>query len=61
MPIIRIEMLPGRTIEQKREVAEVFTAEICRIANCTPTDVNVVFADIAKSDWAFAGKLTSDD
>ncbi len=60
MPIIRIELLPGRTVEQKREVAEVFTAEICRIARCTPEDVNVVFTDIDKSDWAFAGKLMSD-
>lgn len=61
MPLIQIDMLPGRTVEQKREMTEVFTREICRIAKCTPGDVNIIFRDVAKDSWAFAGTLASDE
>jgi len=60
MPIIRVELLEGRTIEQKREFAEVVTREGARILRCTPEAINVVFAPVARDDWAVAGKLTSD-
>jgi 4-oxalocrotonate tautomerase len=60
MPIIRVELLEGRTVEQKREFAEVVTREGARILRCTPEAINVVFAPVARDDWAVAGKLTSD-
>jgi 4-oxalocrotonate tautomerase len=60
MPMIRVEWLPGRTVEQKRELAEVLTREICRIGGCSPEAVNVVFTDVPAEDWAFAGKLLAD-
>ena len=60
MPIIRVELLEGRTIEQKREFAEVVTREGARILRCTPEAINVVFAPVARDDWALAGKLASD-
>lgn len=60
MPIIRVELLEGRTIEQKREFAEVVTRECARILRCTPEAINVVFAPVARDDWAVAGKLASD-
>jgi len=60
MPIIRVELLEGRTIEQKREFADMVTREGSRILRCTPEAINVVFAPVAREDWAVAGKLTSD-
>ena len=60
MPIIRVELLEGRTVEQKREFAEVVTREGARILRCTPEAINIVFAPVARADWAVAGKLTSD-
>ena len=60
MPIIRVELLEGRTVEQKREFAEVVTREGARILCCTPEAINIVFAPVAREDWAVAGKLTSD-
>lgn len=60
MPLIRIDMFPGRTVDQKREMTEVFTKEICRIAKCTPEDVNIIFTDVEKENWAFAGVLGID-
>lgn len=60
MPIIRVEMYEGRTIEQKRELAKVLTKEACRILGCTPPQVHVVIENRSKEDWAIAGKLASD-
>jgi phenylpyruvate tautomerase PptA (4-oxalocrotonate tautomerase family) len=42
VPIIRIEMLSGRTEDQKRELVDVFTREMARIAKCLAADVQVV-------------------
>lgn len=60
MPIIRVELLEGRSVEQKREFAELVTREGARILRCTPEAINVVFAPVAREDWAVAGRLASD-
>ncbi|AET92716.1 MULTISPECIES: tautomerase family protein [Caballeronia] len=60
MPIIRVEMLAGRTLEQKSELAEVLTRETARIARCTLTDVQIVFDERAHASWAVGGRLVSD-
>ena len=60
MPIIRVELFKGRSIEQKREFAEVVTRETSRILKCSPEAVSIVFADTAQEDWATAGRLASD-
>ena len=61
MPIVRVEMWPGRTQAQKRELARAITEAVCNIAHTTPEAVIVVFRDVAKDDWAQAGKLASED
>ena len=60
MPIIRIEMVAGRTAEQKRELAEALTRETVRIAGTSPCSVMVIIEDVAKENWAVGGKLLSD-
>lgn len=60
MPMIRVELFEGRTVEQKREFVEVVTREAVRVLKCAPDDVDVVFVHIAKEDWGSAGKLCSD-
>jgi 4-oxalocrotonate tautomerase len=60
MPIIRIEMLAGRTVEQKRELVEVLTRETARIANSSPASIFVVIEDVAKDNWGAGGELLSD-
>lgn len=61
MPIVRIEMWTGRTKAQKQELARAITEVVCNIAHTTPEKTIVVFQDIAKDDWAEAGRLASDD
>ena len=60
MPIIRVEMFPGRTPEQKRAIAKELTDCFVRTAGGTPESVTILFSEIAKQDWANAGKLMSD-
>ena len=60
MPIIRIDMRPGRTHAQKAELARAITDAMVRIANTTPEDTIVVFEDIARENWAQSGTLASD-
>jgi 4-oxalocrotonate tautomerase len=60
MPMIKVELLKGRSIEQKREFAEVVTRETARILKCSPDVVDIVFQDVERHDWAVNGKLESD-
>jgi 4-oxalocrotonate tautomerase len=60
MPTIRVELIKGRSVEQKREFAEVVTREAARILECSPEVVDVVFQDVERHDWAVGGKLASE-
>lgn len=60
MPVIRIELLEGRTVEQKRACAKAVTQAFLDSCGGTPQSVQIVFTDVAKSDWAVAGRLVSD-
>ena len=61
MPIVRVEMWPGRTHAQKQELARAITEVVCNIAHTTPEATVVIFEDVAKENWAQAGVLASDD
>ena len=60
MPIVRVEMWPGRTHAQKQELARVITEAIVSIAQTTPEATIVIFQDVAKESWAQGGVLASD-
>ena len=60
MPIINIKMLEGRSLEQKRELAEVLTREMVRILNIKPDVVEMVIEEYPRHNWASAGQLYSD-
>ena len=60
MPMIKVELLKGRSVQQKREFAQVVTKEAARILNCSPDVVDIVFMDVEPHDWAHAGKLSAD-
>jgi 4-oxalocrotonate tautomerase len=60
MPLITVKLHEGRSTDQKRELAQVFTAETARVLKCPIAAVEVIFEDVKKSDWAKAGKLASD-
>ena len=59
MPIVRIEMWPGRTQSQKAELARVITAVLVDIADTTAEATTIIFEDIARENWATGGVLAS--
>ena len=61
MPVIHVEMWPGRTHAQKQELAKAITQAMVDIAKTTPEATIVIFDDIAKENWAQAGVLASDE
>ena len=60
MPMIRVEMFEGRTKKQKQALAKELTDAFVRTAGGTPESVQIVMTDVAKDDWAVAGKLCSE-
>lgn len=60
MPVIIVEMWEGRTIDQKRELAKELTEAFCRVAKASPEAVTIIMHDNPKTNWAKAGKLSSD-
>jgi len=58
MPVVIVEMWEGRTIEQKKILAEGITATFSKIG-VAPEVVHIIFKDNPKHNWATAGKLAS--
>ena len=60
MPYIHIYLVEGRTVAQKREMAEIITKEVSRIAKAAPNSVHIQFFDMKKENMADAGLLKID-
>ena len=60
MPTIRVELFEGRTVEQKRALAQALTEATVRTLGGSPDSVDIVFFDIARHDWATGGALWAD-
>jgi 4-oxalocrotonate tautomerase len=60
MPTIRVELFEGRTVEQKRALAQALTEATVRTLGGSADGVDVVFFDIARHDWSTGGVLWSD-
>jgi len=60
MPIVKVEMWPGRTHAQKAELARLITEAMVDVAHATPEATTVVFQDVPKENWAIGGVLASE-
>lgn len=60
MPILRLEMHPGRTLDQKRAFAHEVTRVVVETLGCPPDSVDVVITEVARENWAKAGQLIAD-
>ncbi len=58
MPLVRIEWFPGRTREQKEQLAEVITKAMVEIGNAPADQTWIVFHEEPKENWAMGGKLS---
>jgi 4-oxalocrotonate tautomerase len=55
MPTVRIDLLEGRTPEQKKKLAEAITEDFVRILGVDSDRVTVIFNNLAKHDLAKGG------
>ena len=60
MPTLRVELFEGRTQEQKRALAKALTEATVQSLGVSASSVDVIFQDVARSDWATGGELWSD-
>jgi len=60
MPMIRVEMMPGRTPDQKRALAKALTDAFIDTAGGKPESVHVVLAEVEPDAWAVGGEFISD-
>lgn len=61
MPIIHVEFLVGRSLEQKRELARALTDVVATIAKVDIKDVWVVIDEVRRENFAVGGELLSDE
>jgi 4-oxalocrotonate tautomerase len=57
MPTYHVEMLEGRSIEQKKQLVEAITRISVEILGGQSDSVDVLISDIKRENWATGGKL----
>jgi len=60
MPTIRVELMAGRTVDQKRELVRALTQAVVDTLGAKPEAVDILLHDIERHDWATGGALRSD-
>lgn len=60
MPILQVDLLKGRTIEQKRAMAEKVTQVLVETVNCKAEDVKIIIREMEREHYAGGGVLMSD-
>ncbi|MHB1376020.1 MAG: 2-hydroxymuconate tautomerase [Candidatus Humimicrobiaceae bacterium] len=60
MPYVNIYLLEGRSVEQKREMADKITGVISEVGKIPKELVHILFMDLPKTNIAKGGILQSD-
>ena len=60
MPTFNVQMLEGRTPEQKRAFVEAITEATCRTLDAPPESVEIIIQEVKREHWATAGRLWSE-
>ncbi|MDD4896732.1 MAG: tautomerase family protein [Atribacterota bacterium] len=55
-----MEIMKGRTVEQKREMVNMVTDAISETLNCTKEAVSIIIREMEWENYARAGVLKSD-
>jgi 4-oxalocrotonate tautomerase len=56
MPIVTVKLLPGRSAEQKEELARRITQDVQETLNVGPDAIWITFEEVPGADWYIAGK-----
>jgi 4-oxalocrotonate tautomerase len=57
VPMVRIELYPGRTPQQKTDCARAVVEAIVKHLGTTPAATQVMFVDVEKHDWLTGDKI----
>jgi 4-oxalocrotonate tautomerase len=60
MPLIRVEMFPGRTAEQRRVLVAELTEAFVRTCGGDREGVWVIIDEVPRDRWAVGGQLRSE-
>ena len=60
MPILQVEILKGRTLEQKREMVRKVTDAVTKTLNCPKEAVRIIIREMEFENFAKAGVLKAD-
>jgi len=60
MPFVTIDILEGRTVEQKRKLVKAVASAVAESIGCPEEAVEIVIRDVPKTNWSTGGKLACD-
>jgi 4-oxalocrotonate tautomerase len=60
MPLVRVSMLEGRTVDQKRQIVEEITQTICNVCGVSAEGVDVMIEELSRDNWSHGGVLYSE-
>jgi 4-oxalocrotonate tautomerase len=56
MPIVRIDLLPGRPPEVKQALVDRIVAAFGEVCGTKPEALEILFAEVARDDWFSGGQ-----
>lgn len=59
MPMITVELMPGRTGAQKDAFSRRVVAAMCEEMGAKPESVHIIFREVAPEDWYMGEKSTA--
>jgi 4-oxalocrotonate tautomerase len=60
MPTYHVELLEGRTQEQKKRLVDEVTRVTVETLGCSPEAVDIIITDVKRDNWATGGKFWSE-
>jgi 4-oxalocrotonate tautomerase len=60
MPLIKVDMLQGRSVETKRKYASEMTRITCECLDVKPESVRIIFSEMPPENLVIGGKLAAD-
>jgi len=55
MPVVRVSFYEGRSVEKKRQIAELITDAMVKVGGSKREGVHVMFENVPREDWVIGG------
>ena len=56
MPNIQIQMLEGRSRDERQRLAKAITETTCKVLDVPPAAVDVIITEVKRENWVTAGR-----